>query len=80
MVLTGSSTSPEVCWASACRSMGGASSTILWTDIWMNSSKESSCCRTRPFSSKYELEAEDPVCFCFATNYNNYICNVYRFG
>jgi len=25
---------------------------------WMNSSNESSCCRTKPFSSKYELERE----------------------
>ena len=41
----------DVCWASACRSICGESSTILCTDIWINSSNESSCCRTRPFSS-----------------------------
>lgn len=40
---------------SACRSISGESSTIRCTDIWINSSKESNCCRTRPFSSKYEL-------------------------
>ena len=53
--LTGLSTVPLVCCASACRSIIGVSSTILWTDICMNSSNESSCWRTRPFSSKYEL-------------------------
>ena len=53
--LTGVSTTPDMCWASAWRSIWGESSTIRCTDIWMNSSKESSCCRTSPFSSKYEL-------------------------
>lgn len=54
-ILTGVSTTPDVCCASACKSICGESSTILCTDIWINSSNESSCCRTRPFSSKYEL-------------------------
>jgi hypothetical protein len=31
--LTGFSISPDVCWASACRSIAGESSTILCTDI-----------------------------------------------
>jgi hypothetical protein len=46
----------------ACRSICGASSTILWTFIWMNSSKESSCWRTRPFSSKYEEMTIQQAC------------------
>lgn len=54
-MLTGVSTIPDVCCASACKSICGESSTILCTDIWINSSNESNCCRTRPFSSKYEL-------------------------
>ena len=54
-MLTGVSVSAVMCSDSACRSISGESSTILCTDIWMNSSKESNCCRTRPFSSKYEL-------------------------
>lgn len=51
-LLTGVSISPEVCCASACKSICGESSTIRCTDIWMNSSNESNCCRTNPFSSK----------------------------
>lgn len=54
-MLTGVSVSAVMCSDSACRSISGESSTILCTDIWINSSKESNCCRTRPFSSKYEL-------------------------
>lgn len=53
--LTGSSVSEVICCDSACSSISGESSTILWTDIWINSSNESNCCLTRPFSSKYEL-------------------------
>lgn len=53
--LTGFSISPDVCCASAWSSMAGDSATMLWTDIWMNSSKLSSCCRTKPLSSKYAL-------------------------
>ena len=49
----GVSISPWACWASPWRSIAGESSTIRWTFIWMNSSNESNCCRTRPVNDAF---------------------------
>ena len=51
----GSSDVFVVYWFSDWSSIAGDSSTIRCTDIVMNSSNDSSCCRTKPFSSKYAV-------------------------
>lgn len=61
-VLTGCSSSFVWCWDTSSSSMGGCSCTISCMEMVTNRLKDSSCCRTRPFSRKYELMTSQHAC------------------